>query len=233
MSERKNIFAYTPPGFSPPYLSINHEEHDVVSVTVRGAKKDEAETTQPHASIEIADKNQLVHLFASIGEYLYGDAVMGDHRQGDLPASHLDPAGKHRGCRRQRGRHRRRPHGAAAEADVMELCTDHWGAVTAGIKIRGLWDLQCNDPEDRAALIRAINGEQLPEDPVNLFDAVIAVQAVIYQKALDIVGMSLMASNKCPMCEAYALGAAPFADASIDQIMKAAIEHGLLKVTMQ
>lgn len=115
----------------------------------------------------------------------------------------------------------------------MELCTDHWGTVTAGMKIRGLWDLQCNDPEDRAALIRAINGEQKPDDPVNLFDAVIAVQAVIYQKALDIVGMKLMASNKCPLCEAYLTGAAPFLDESCDQIMNAAIQHGILKVTMQ
>jgi hypothetical protein len=76
VAERKCIFAYTPPGFYPPYLSINLEEHGVVSVSVRGPKKAETETTQPHASIEITDKEQLVHLFASIGEFLYGDEVM-------------------------------------------------------------------------------------------------------------------------------------------------------------
>lgn len=115
----------------------------------------------------------------------------------------------------------------------MELCDDHWGTVTASIRIRGLWDLQCNDPGDRAALVRMINGEQQPNDPTNLFDSVIAVQAIIYQKALDIVGMALMVSNKCPVCEAYLTGATPFLDDACDQVMKSAIENGLLKVTMQ
>jgi hypothetical protein len=115
----------------------------------------------------------------------------------------------------------------------MELCNDCFGQVSASIKIRGLWDLQCHDLEDRAALVRAINGEQRPGDPENLFDSMIAVQAIIYQKCLDIVGIALMASNRCPLCEAYMTGAAPFLDAACDQVMKAAIEHGLLKVTMQ
>ena len=115
----------------------------------------------------------------------------------------------------------------------MELCNDCFGQVSASIKIRGLWDLQCHDPKDRAALVRWINGEQKPDDPTNLFDSMIAVQAIIYQKCLDVVGISLMASNRCPLCEAYLRAAPPMLDAACDQVMKAAIEHGLLKVTMQ
>lgn len=76
MPARQNIFAYTPPGFSPPYLSINLEESGEYSVHVRGPKKDEAETTQPHASINLPDQEHLLHLFAAIGEHLYGDVVM-------------------------------------------------------------------------------------------------------------------------------------------------------------
>ena len=33
-SMRLNLFAYTPPGFAPPYISINREG-DVTTVTVR------------------------------------------------------------------------------------------------------------------------------------------------------------------------------------------------------
>lgn len=119
----------------------------------------------------------------------------------------------------------------------MEICTPHFETVTNAIRIRALWDLQLHDQAEKNALIRWVNGEQQPGEPTNLFDSLIAMQAILFQNALDVVGMSLMASDKCPLCEIAAR--ASEADVNLlvnmagDQVLKAAIENGLVKVTMQ
>jgi hypothetical protein len=119
----------------------------------------------------------------------------------------------------------------------MEICAPHFETVTNAIRIRALWDLQLHAPEEKNALIRWINGEQRPGDPTDLFDSLIAMQAILFQNALDVVGMSLMASDKCPLCEVAVRTSegdvGVLVNAAGDQVLKAAIENGLVKVTMQ
>jgi hypothetical protein len=120
----------------------------------------------------------------------------------------------------------------------MELCNPHFEVVTNAVRIRDLWNHQISDQAERAALVRWINGEQKPGDPTGLFDSMIAVQAIIYQKALDVVGMGLLTHDGCPMCATAAASNIPEAPDQIinhaaDQVLKAAIAHGLVKVVMQ
>lgn len=35
----KNIFAWTPPGFDPPYVSLNQQTDGTITLDVRGARK--------------------------------------------------------------------------------------------------------------------------------------------------------------------------------------------------
>jgi hypothetical protein len=91
MSQRQNVYAYTPPGFYPPYLSINLEESGEYSVHVRGPKKDEADTTQPHASINLGAQIELVNMFDSLGQHLFGETVMALMSQALFNLSSLSP----------------------------------------------------------------------------------------------------------------------------------------------
>lgn len=63
---RKHIFAYTPPGFAPPYLSVNREEDGEIIVTVRAQAPVGA--PQPIAAIEVP-LLELVKLVACVAEF--------------------------------------------------------------------------------------------------------------------------------------------------------------------
>lgn len=76
MSEHQNIYAYTPPGYEPPYLAINLEEKGSYTVHVRGPKAAPEDTTQPHASIDLGSKYEIVNMFLALGDHLYGSDVM-------------------------------------------------------------------------------------------------------------------------------------------------------------
>lgn len=78
----KNIFAYTPVGASPPYISINEDDDTgVITCNVRSERRDYGTSdsapsyTQDHASIVIPQE-ELLWLMVAIGTHLYGEEVM-------------------------------------------------------------------------------------------------------------------------------------------------------------
>jgi hypothetical protein len=54
----KNIYAYTPPGSAPPFISINEDEEGIVSLTVRSLPRVEGEP-QPIAQMNISEEELL------------------------------------------------------------------------------------------------------------------------------------------------------------------------------
>lgn len=73
---RTNVFAFTPPGASPPYASLNREEDGSLTLHVRGAfVTDGRDHHQPAASIVLTDE-ALFDLFFSVGEHIFGDDLM-------------------------------------------------------------------------------------------------------------------------------------------------------------
>jgi hypothetical protein len=66
-----NIFAYTPPGPTPPYVSLNEEAKDKVVLTVRDENGNKPGTDHSRtAQITIPD-DELFGLLLSIASYLH------------------------------------------------------------------------------------------------------------------------------------------------------------------
>jgi hypothetical protein len=99
MTERKCIYAHTPPGFAPPFISIYQEEAGSITVNVRGVQKEvitdavrgSTKLEQPHASIDLGAQIELVNMFDAIGQHLFGEVVMALMSQALFNISSLPP----------------------------------------------------------------------------------------------------------------------------------------------
>lgn len=123
----------------------------------------------------------------------------------------------------------------------MELCTPHEEYTHNALKVRGLWHLQSHTDEEKAAILRALNGESREGDPEH-FDAVLAAQFMLFALSIEIGGISLLDSDDaggslCPLCALEALEAADplkLIDDMADELRaEAAIKGALKPETMQ
>jgi hypothetical protein len=78
----------------------------------------------------------------------------------------------------------------------MKMCQSHWDKIIAAIKERGLWHLVAQSGEEAVTnLQKEAAGEACNYDPL------MAVNNMIFARAIEQGGLYLMAADYCPICE--------------------------------
>ena len=81
----------------------------------------------------------------------------------------------------------------------MKMCLDHWEKLRQAIKDRGLWHLVSNGGEE---VVKKLTDElKTGNSNIENFDPLMFAHNIIVSNALVFLGLELMMSDKCPICE--------------------------------
>lgn len=85
----------------------------------------------------------------------------------------------------------------------MKFCLPHWDKLREAVRARGLWPLVPTSGQQAGAML----ADQLEARATSKgnFDPLMACHNMIWQRALEMIGLSLMADNedgseRCPIC---------------------------------